>query len=671
MQNPLLEIRFEVPFDRIAPAHVVPVVHALVREAEARIDAIGESEVDYAHTLGELERATETLEWTMTVVGHLEAVATTPPLRDAYNAVQPVVSSFYSGIALKPKLYDALKRFAQTAEAEALSPTKKRLLEKTLREFKRHGAELSDEGKARLRQIDVALAEKTTKFGQNVLDSTQSFELYVDDESRLAGLPETARHAARASAKAKGKSGYRFTLQAPSVVPVLTYAEDASLREAIYRAFNARATSGATDNRGLIMEILKLRDQRSALLGYADFSDLVLEERMAKRGDAAMRFVDDLREKTLPAFAAENAALEAFRKALEGPDAAPFRPWDLSFYAERQRRARFDFDEEQLRPYFPVDRVLAGLFSIVERLYGVAIRKCSMPTWDPAVETYGIHDDGGTMRAAFYVDLYPRENKRDGAWMNPILTGMEGKPHLGLFCANVNPPIDGKPALLTHAEVETLFHEFGHLLHHAFTRVEVRSLAGTNVAWDFVELPSQIMENWCWEREALDHFARHHETGEPIPEPLFQKMLAARTYRAANAQMRQLGFATLDLMLHREYVKSPSRDLFEYAREVAGMHSPVVLEPDYAMLASFGHLFASPTGYAAGYYSYKWAEVLDADAFSRFAREGVLSPEVGRAFRECILEKGDSADPAELYRAFMGRDPKLEPLLERSGLLAA
>jgi oligopeptidase A len=671
MHNPLLETKFEIPFDRIQPEHVVPAVTSLVADAEARIDAIGDGGTDYESTLGELERATETLEWAMTIVGHLESVATTSSLREAYNAVQPIVSAFYSGIALKPKLYEAIKRFAQSPEAGALSPTKSRFLEKTLREFKRHGAELDEEGKTRLRAIDVALAEKTTKFGQNVLDSTQAFELYVDDESRLAGLPESAKQAARASAKAKGKGGYRFTLQAPSVIPVLTYAEDPALREAVYRAFNSRATSGKHDNRGLIMEILELRQKKAALLGYVDFSDLVLEERMAKTGEAAMRFVDDLREKTLPAFAAENAALEAFRKEREGSDAPAFKPWDLSFYAERQRRARFDFDEEQLRPYFPADRVLAGLFSIAERLFGISIQKRSMPKWDPAVETYGVFDGDGAMLAAFYVDLYPRENKRDGAWMNPILIGMEEKPHLGLFCANVNPPIDGKPALLTHAEVEVLFHEFGHLLHHVFTRVEVRSLAGTNVAWDFVELPSQIMENWCWEREALDLFARHHETGETIPEALFDKMLAARTYRAANAQMRQLGFATLDLMLHREHVLHPSRDLFEYAREIAGMHSPVALEPDYAMIASFGHLFSSPTGYAAGYYSYKWAEVLDADAFSRFAREGVINPEVGAAFREAILEKGDSADPAELYRAFMGRDPKLEPLLERSGLLAA
>lgn len=671
MQNPLLEIRFEVPFDRISPSHVVPAISTLIEEAEQRIDAIGDEAPTYENTLGELERATETLEWAMTVVGHLESVATTAELREAYNTVQPLVSAFYSGIALKPKLYEALRRFAETDEARSLSPTKARFLEKTLRDFKRHGAELSEEGKARLREIDVALAEKTTKFAQNVLDATQAFELYVEDEARLSGLPESAKQAARASAREKSKEGYRFTLQAPSVIPVLTYADDAALRETIYRAFNSRAASSPYDNRTLVREILALRQKKAELLGYADFSDLVLEDRMAKTGEAAMRFVDDLRARTLPAFAAENAALEAFRKELEGEDAPPFKPWDLSYYAEKQRRARFDFDEEALRPYFPADRVLEGLFTIVQELYRVEIRPHSMPVWDPKVETFGIYDRDGSMLAAFYVDLYPRENKRDGAWMNPILTGLDGRPHLGLFCGNMSPPIDGKPALLTHNEVETLFHEFGHLLHHAFSRVEVRSLAGTNVAWDFVELPSQIMENWCWEREALDRFARHHATGEPIPDELFERLRATRTYRAANAQMRQLGFATLDLMLHREWVKNPTKDLLAYAREIAALHSPAVLEPDYAMITSFGHLFASPTGYAAGYYSYKWAEVLDADAFSRFAKEGVLNPEVGKAFRESILEKGDSADPAELYRAFMGRDPKLEPLLERSGLLAA
>lgn len=674
MENPLLKIQFEIPFSRIEPAHFEPAIDQLIARASAAIDAIGERQddgreaIDYEHTLGALERATETLEWAMTIAGHLESVATTPAMREAYNAVTPKVSAFYSGIPLREKLYRALQRFGETAEARALSKTRARLLEKTLDDFKRHGAELPPEGKRRLSEIDVALAEKTNRFSENVLDATHAFELIIEDESRLSGLPESALKAAQQSARERGVEGHRFTLQAPSVIAVMSYADDRALRETIYRAFNTRASSGKFDNSALIVEILELRQEKAALLGFDDFSDLVLHDRMAKRGEAATDFVDDLRARTAQAFKNENEALHAFARS-EGAE-LELEAFDIGYYAEKQRRALFDLDDEQLRPYFPVDRVLRGLFQLAERLYDVTIEELSLEAWDESVRSFGIYE-GGELRAAFYTDLYPRENKRDGAWMNPISIGENGAPHLGLFCANISPPIDGKPALLTHHEVETLFHEFGHLLHHAFSEVEVRSLAGTNVAWDFVELPSQIMENFCWEREALDLFAAHHETGEAIPGDLFERMLSARTYRAAAAQMRQLGFASLDLKLHREYLRmDPRPELLEYARAIAQEFAPSPLTDDHAMLCSFGHLFSSPTAYAAGYYSYKWAEVLDADAFTRFKEAGVISAEVGGAFRRSILARGDSDDPAALYREFMGRDPSLDALLERSGLAA-
>jgi oligopeptidase A len=367
-----------------------------------------------------------------------------------------------------------------------------------------------------------------------------------------------------------------------------------------------------------------------------------------------------------------NEALQRYRHELEGPSAPKLEPWDVAYYAEKQRQAHYDFNEEELRPYFPLDRVLTGLFATAEALYGIRIVEREAANWDSEVRSYAIEGRDGRMLAAFYVDLFPRENKRGGAWMNGLVSAAydetDPQPHLGLFCANVNPPVGGKPALLTHREVETLFHEFGHLLHHCLSRVSVRSLAGTNVAWDFVELPSQIMENWCWERSGLDLFAEHFETGDPIPDALYDKMIRARTYRAANAQMRQLGFATVDLALHRDFDGGRDGDVMAYGRALLQTHSPVELPDDYAMLAGFSHIFAHPVGYAAGYYSYKWAEVLDADAFTRFKKEGVTNPKVGRAFRESILSKGNSQDPAKLYRDFMGRDPRLEPLLERAGL---
>ncbi len=665
--NPLAHVTREIPFAEIRPVHVEPAIDMLIAEAQAQIDAIAEDEAPrtYANTLHALESATEDLEFALTVVDHLESVATTPELREAYNRARPKASAFWSAISKNQALYAALKAFAETPEAKKLDPTKRRFLKKTLDSFRRNGAELDDAGRTRLEAIDVELTEVTTKFSQNVLDATNAFELVITDESKLAGLPETARAAAQQDAKNKAVEGWRFTLQAPSLTPLLTYLDDRTIREQVWRAYGTRATSGEHDNRDLIVKILKLRNEKATMLGYVDFSDLVLEDRMAKAGDRADAFVNDLRERTQTAFEAENRALQEFA-------GTKLAPWDIAYYAEKQRKALYDFDEEELRAYFPLDKVVDGMFEIVEKLYGVELVEREAPVWDDAVKAYELRDNAGNAIALFYVDLFPRENKRGGAWMHPMISAvaeeLPGSPHLGVFCANVNPPVGDNPALLTHREVETLFHEFGHLLHHSFSRVSVRSLAGTNVAWDFVELPSQLMENWTWEREALDLFAAHYETGERIPDALFDKMQRARTYRAANAQMRQLGFATADLALHRRYNASRDGDVIAYARDILQAHSAAPLPDDYAMIASFGHLFAGAVGYAAGYYSYKWAEVLDADAFTRFKRDGIINPAVGQAFRQQILEQGDSKDPALLYEAFMGREPNLDALLERAGL---
>jgi len=676
MDNPLLVPVFDAPFRSIEAAHVEPAADRLIADAKTAIDAIANDSTPptYANTLFALEAATEALEWSSTIVGHLESVATTDALRAAYNAIQPKTSAFFTSIPLNGGLYRRLVAFAATDEANALDPTRSRFLKKTLDDFRRHGAELSPEKKKELEAIDVELAEKTTKFSQNVLDATNAFELFVD-ESRLGGLPPSATDAARESAKQKGKDGYRFSLHQPSLIPVLTYADDRALRETLWRASNQRASSGQYDNQPLMKRIIELRAAKATLLGYADFADLVLADRMAKNGETATRFVDDLRERTLAAFEREKRDLVAFKATL-GPDhAKPMMPWDVGYYSEKERRALYDFDDEELRPYFAVDSVLRGLFSLAEALYGVRVTERATETWDEAVRTFGISESDGAMIASFYVDLHPRENKRGGAWMNPIRSGVwnsdRGDPHVGLFCSNATPPIGDKPALLTHDEVETLFHEFGHLLHHALARVSVRSLSGTNVAWDFVELPSQIMENWCWERAALDRFARHHETGAPIPEELFAKMTRARTYRAATFQMRQLGFASADLFLHTKYVPERDGTVNEVARKILAESAAAPFPDDYAMICSFTHIFASSTGYAAGYYSYKWAEVLDADCFTRFQKEGVDSPVVGRAFRDAILSRGDSEDPALLFERFMGRAPSLDALMRRQGLADA
>jgi oligopeptidase A len=669
--NPLTQPSTNIPFDRVRPDHVEPAVDQLLGEAGGAIDAIA-AQADplvYDNTLGALERSTEGLEYAMGIVEHLESVATTDELRAAYNNVLPKVSAFWSSIALHEGLYDVLKRYSATDDAKKLTGPKKRLLEKTLADFRRNGAELAPAGKARLKEIDQELSQITTKYSQNVLDGTNAFERIVKDAAELSGLPESALAAARDSAQAKGKEGWRFTLQAPSVMAVLTYADNRALREEVWRAFNRRGAGEKFDNLPLVGKILELRLEKAKLLGFANFADLVADDRMAKKGSEALRFVRELTDKTEDAFKRENAELLEFRRKLEGANAPELSPWDVGYYAEKQRKALYDFDEEQLRDYFPAERVLEGAFELASSLFGVRIESADLPVWDASVRAHRMVDDAGALLGYFYTDLYPRESKRDGAWMHGLIASVPPTPHVALFCANAQPPAGGKPSLMSHRDVETVFHEFGHLLHHLLSNVPVRSLSCTRVAQDFVELPSQIMENWCSEKEALDKFAHHYEGGDTIPSALVERMTAARNFRAANGQMRQLGFAALDLALHIEYSPEKHGDLSAFANAVLQKYAASKLPADYALIASFSHLFAHPVGYAAGYYSYKWAEVLDADCFTRFKAEGLFNRDTGRAFRDSILAQGDSQDPLELFKGFMGREPRLEPMLERQGLL--
>ncbi len=672
--NPLVGIRFPIPFDRIRASDVVPAVRYLIAEARGRLRELADrpGPRTFDNTMAALDRLTERLDYAAGLARHLESVVSSPELREAYNTVHPESSAFHTEILLDAALWRAIRECA-AGELAALEGVRKRFLERTVAEFRRHGADLDAAGKAELERIDVELSKLTARFGQNALDATSAFELLIGDESHLAGLPPSIVEAARESAAQKGLDGWRLTLQAPSYQAAMMYLDDAALRERLYRAHSTRAAAGPFDNRENLRRILELRRQKAKLLGYADWADFVLEDRMAKTGARAQAFLEELRVRTQAAFERENDELAAFRRELEGPGAPPLEPWDLSYYAEKLRKARFDFQEEDLRPYFPLERVVAGLFDIVQRLFGVRIVEAEAPVWDPETKYYHVEDGDGTLLGAFYADWHPRENKRDGAWMDAFITGGPRNgafaPHAGAVCGNLNRPAGGRPALLTHREVETIFHEFGHLLHHLLSRVSLRSLAGTNVAWDFVELPSQIMENWCWEREALDLLARHWETGRLIPDELFAKMKRARTFRAANAQMRQLGFGFLDLALHREYDPERDGDPVAYSRRILQRFSPAPLPEDHAMVASFTHLFADPVGYGAGYYSYKWAEVLDADAFSRFRAEGIFNEATGRDFRQKILEKGDSDDPGALFRSFLGRDADMTALLERLGLL--
>lgn len=672
MTNPLFAPTLPLRFDEVRPEHIEPAILALIESSQGALGAISASNAEtYEETFGALERATETLEISMGMVEHLESVESSAELREAYNRVLPAVSEFYSGIVLNEALYRALSKYAarQRSVPEELSPSQTRHLTKTLEDFERHGANLGEDEKRQLREIDKELSEKTTAFSQNLLDGTNGFELIVG-EDKVAGLPDFAKIMASESAQAKGATGYRLTLQAPSVVPVLTYADDSSVREEVWRAFNLRGRS-AGDNLPLVQEILRLRRKRAQLLGFKTFADLVTADRMAKTGQAAAQFVEELRKKTQSAFDQEQRDLLAFRREIEGPDAPKLEPWDVSYYAEKLRKQLYDFDEEQLRPYFSAAKVLKGAFDLAEELYDVRIESVDLPIWNSNAEAHQLLDSEGRKLGIFYTDLYPRESKRDGAWMHGLVAAKPPAPHIALFCANAQPPSADAPSLMSFRDVETIFHEFGHLLHHCLSEVSIRSLSCTRVAQDFVELPSQIMENWCSEKEALDRFAEHYRTGETLPNALMDKLISARNFRAASAQMRQLGFAAIDLALHMDFDPGSGDDPNAFANQVLAKYSVTELPAEYALIASFSHLFSHPVGYAAGYYSYKWAEVLDADAFSRFKNEGLFNKKTGQDFRAAILSRGDSGEPMDLFCEFMGRPPELEPMMARQGLSAS
>jgi len=671
VSNPLLAESFLIPFGEIRPEHVLPATTVLIEEARAELDRLAFApESGFAGFLDRLDTFTARLDTLQTVVGHLDGVVSDEHWRAAKQAMLPLVSAFSTDLGMHAGLYSALKAYAATEEASTLDPVRARFLQIGLDEFRRGGAELPASEQARLKALNIELSEVTSRYGSNSMDGVSAFELYVPAE-RLAGVPERVLQATRV-AEGEHAGQHRLTLHAPTYLPVMTYADDRTLREELYRAYNAVGTGAGRDNAELLPRILALRQEKAALLGYANYADYLLEDRMAGSGDRAMAFEADLTERTLPAFERENAELEAFYRAQAGENAPALAVWDVTYWAEKQRLALYALDDEELRPYFELGSVLSGLFEVARRIFGVTVRQAQAPVWHSEVKFYEMHAEDGTHIASFYTDWFPRDSKRGGAWMNAFRVGGPSaggfRPHLGLMCGNMTPPgIDGGRALLSHDEVETVFHEFGHLLHLSLSRVPVRQLAGTSVAWDFVELPSHLMENWTWNRETLALFARHHQTGEALPDELYARMLHARNFRAANVAMRQYSFGTVDLSLHTRYTPADG-DILTYARALSARFQAVPPLPDDARIANFGHLFSSPVGYAAGYYSYKWAEVLDADAFTRFEREGVLNRSVGRDFVDAVLSRGNSAPAAQLFEEFMGRAPDPEALLRRSGL---
>jgi oligopeptidase A len=692
--HPFLSPDFHVRWSTLVPESVEPDIRHALDLAKDHIEAICSQDpaiANYESTFLAFEKASESLNNGWGRLNHLDSVADSPAQREALGKMLPEVSGFYSSLALNERLWAMIKTVGESAEVATLSPVQQRFVEETLADFRNSGADLPAAQKERIAAIETELSQITKQYSEHVLDSTNAWELVITDESKLAGLPDSAIAGAATNARAKGiatdeKPAWRFTLQFTSMFPVMQHLHDDAIRHQVWEASSKVGATGEFDNTALVWQILVLRHEKAAILGHEHFADLTLLRRMAKTGSAALRFIENLHTHIQPAFLAEYQQLAQYKAAKSGQPISQLEPWEVAYWAEKQRRENYDFDEEALRPYFPVDGVMAGMFEIASRLFGITIRQLQtsyfesgtapeelpadvIEVWHPECAFYEIHDSKTSAHlGSFYADWHPRESKRGGAWMNSLHTGALGEPHLGLIIGNMSPPIDGKPALLTHREVETIFHEFGHLLHGLLSEVAVKSLAGTNVSWDFVELPSQIMENFCWDRESLDLFARHYETGEPIPEDLFAKMVAAKNYLSASGFMRQLAFAKIDLELHTRLTEFLGKDLDAVDREVLADYLAPLKTPSPSMMRRFSHLFSSPTGYAAGYYSYKWAEVLDADAFTRFQEEGVLNPETGAAFREHILSKGNSMAPDELYRRFMGRDPDQEPLLIRAGL---
>ena len=676
-EHPFLSEDFYVDWAQLTPERIVPDIEFALERARANIEKIcaqTPDEISFDATILGFARATRELGRAWGRVCHLESVENTPALREAYNAVLPKVTEFFSSLTLNARLWEKIKAAAERIPAGTLGAVQQRFLDETLADFRENGADLPDDKKSRLAAINAKLAELTTKFGENVLDSTNAWEKFVADETLLAGISASAKTAATASAKAKNRDGeFRFTLQAPSLVPVMQYAENDALRREFWEASNAVARDDAKfDNAPLIREILALRDEKAKLLGFADFADYTTSRRMAKSGKNARDFVENLRSRVDSFFKKETDDLAKFARERGDATAAKagkLAPWALGFWAEKLRRERYDFDAESLRPYFEVNAVIAGAFAIAEKLFGVKIvEKTGVPVWHPEVKTYEVFD-GEKMLGAFYTDWHPRETKRAGAWMNFLATRGEGVPaHLGLICGNMSPAVDGKPALLSFDEVLTIFHEFGHLLHHVLSEVEIPELAGTNVAWDFVELPSQIMENWCKHAESLSLFAKHFETGEPLPQELLEKLLRAQNFRAASACVRQLSFGKMDLDFHIETAKYKDCDLENYWNETLADYLVPTAFPQISMARKFLHLFSESTGYAAGYYSYKWAEMLEADCFTRFLNEGILNEKTGREFREKILARGNAAPTETLFRDFMGRAPDPAALLKREGL---
>ena len=673
--NPLIDYPDLPPFSEIRPEHVKPAVEQLVEAGRERIrKVLADGDFSYRALELTLSEEDERLEKAFGPVGHLNGVAQNDALREAYNACLPLISEYSTEVGQNSDLFAAYQALRDSDEFKTLTPAQRKDIDNTLRDFRLSGVALPEAQKAQYMDNAKRLSELTTRFENNLLDATQAWKKHVTDEAELAGLPDTALAGAADRARAEGlEQGWLLTLDFPVFFAVMSHAENRALREEMYRAFTTRASdqgpqAGEYDNGAVMDEILKLRHEQANLLGFAHYADKSLATKMARDVDEVIGFLNDLARRAKPQAEREVSALKAFA-AEQGAD--DLQPWDLGYWSERLREARYDLSDEALRPWFPAEKVIDGMFQVVGKLFGIRFRqRDDVDTWHPDVRFFELVDDDGSVRAAFYLDMYARNGKRGGAWMDDArvrrrrLDGELQTPVAYLTC-NFAPPAGGKPGLLTHDEVVTLFHEFGHGLHHMLTEQEVAGISGINgVAWDAVELPSQFLENWCWTEEGLALISGHYETGEPLPRETLDKMLAAKNFQSAMGMMRQLEFSLFDMRLHAEYREGLNiQQVLDEVREQVSVIKPPAFN---RFQNGFGHIFAG--GYAAGYYSYKWAEVLSCDAYARFEEEGPFNEATGRDFREKILARGGSREPMELFVDFRGREPSVEPLLRHSGI---
>jgi peptidyl-dipeptidase Dcp len=670
--NPLLQEFNTAPFSKIESQHYQPAIEKAIEMAKSEIDAIvsNSEKPTFENTTVALDFAGEKLNRITSIFFNLNAAETNDEIQKIAQKVSPLLSEFRNDITLNEGLFAKVKAVFELKESLQLSIEQTMLLEKQYKSFARNGANLSEENKTKLRKIDSELSKLTLHFGENVLAETNDFELHILDEKELAGLPESAKEAAQELAKEKNKEGFIFTLDFPSYIPFITYVENRELRKKMAITAGKKGfQNNEFNNEKIVLEIVKLRHERANLLGYKSHAHFVLEERMAETPEKVIEFSNELLQKAKPAAEREFRNLGQFAKKLDGIE--QLEKWDGAYYAEKLKKELFDLDQEQLKPYFQLENVIEGVFTIAEKLYDLQFKEVfNIDTYHQDVKTYEVFDTQNNFISIFYADFHPRKGKRNGAWMTSyksqyIQNQTNERPHVSIVC-NFTKPTATKPSLLTFNEVTTLFHEFGHALHGMLANTTYTSLSGTSVSWDFVELPSQIFENWCYEPEALALFAKHYKTGETIPMKYIEKIKESASFHEGMQTLRQLSFGILDMKWHSE---NPSEITSIKDFELAAFED-TKLYPDVAencMSTSFSHIFQG--GYSAGYYSYKWAEVLDADAFEYFLEKGIFDKEVATKFKENVLSKGGTEKPMELYKRFRGKEPKPDALLKRAGLV--